>query len=433
MTQLEKRGIPTVANVTSEFRSLAATCAAGLGAENLPIAIVEHPLGGISPELAAAKAEKTIDDIIDKAISAIPFSNALSEDYCSAPLVSAPADIEAINDLYYRNAWCDGLPIVPPTEERVEKMLAGTRYKPDHLLGLVPPRMGAATIQMIAINAVMAGAKPDHLPVIIAAIEAALKPEAELRRWQATTRPSVITLFVQGPVVKKLGIHYGQSALLPGPKPNAVIGRAFNLTVRLLGGVISPSGQTGSMTTFGMPIYSSCLAENEDALPVNWEPLRLESGYTLENSVVSIFGTTIPLMQNDHDSTDGKGVLISTCDLIAGQLGRVGGVDPGGMVMLFGPEHAASIASEGYTKQDVKKYIFENAVTSREKILRSGLWHLCYEDQPDWIKESVKNGVPMIPQFDAPEQITISVAGGFGKQSLLRVGYTNPPPALVRD
>jgi len=311
-------------------------------------------------------------------------------------------------------------------------MLSGTSYSPDEIIGLIPPRMGAATVEVIDINAVMAGAKPEHLPVIIAAVEAALKPEVELRRWQSTTRPSFITLFVQGPIVKELGIHARQSALFPGPKPNAVIGRAFNLTTRLLGGVTSPPDKIGTMTTLGLPIYSSCLGENEDDLPEGWTPLRLEKGFTLQDSVVSVFGTTMPLLQNDHDSKDGKGVLMSTCDLIAGQLGRAGGEDPGGMVILFGPEHAATIAADGYSMGAVKEFIFENAKTPREQIVRSGLWHLCFEDQPDWIKEDVAKGAPMIHQFDSPEQITIRVAGGFGKQSLLRVGYKNPPPALIK-
>ena len=166
----------------------------------------------------------------------MPKSSFSLADPYPAEMVSVKDSIEAVNELFYSSAWCDGLPIIPPTRQRVEKMLAGTHLEPDRIIGLIPPRMGAATVQMIAINAVMAGARPEHLPVIIAAVEAAVKPEVELRRWQSTTRPSFVTLFVQGPIVKKLGIHYGQSALFPGPKPNAVIGRAFNLTIRILGG-----------------------------------------------------------------------------------------------------------------------------------------------------------------------------------------------------
>ncbi|MDP2916330.1 MAG: hypothetical protein Q8O16_00200 [Dehalococcoidia bacterium] len=401
--------------------------------DNLPIAIVEHPMGGIAPDAAAAKADAVIEDIIEKATRWMPRAVASeTRPAFPAPTVSVTDTIEEINDLFYKNAWSDGLPVIPPTEERVEKMLSGTSMKPDQLIGLIPPRMGAATVQIIAINAVMAGAKSEHLPVIIAAIKAAVHPEAQLRRWLSTTRPVFLTVFVQGPIVKELGIQYGQSALFPGPKSNAAIGRAFNLITRLLGGATSPPGRVGTMTTLGAPNYSSCLGENEDALPKGWNPLRVDCGYKLGDSVVSVFGTTFPLLQNDHDSTDGKGVLMSTCYLIGGQLGRAGGADPGGMVILFGPEHAATIARDGYSKEDVKRFIFENAMTPLENLVRGGVWYIVYEHQPERIKKMVADKTPMIPEFDRPEQITISVAGGAGKQSIVRIGYENPPPVLIQ-
>lgn len=401
--------------------------------DNLPTAIVAHPMGGIAPELAASKADTAIETIIDRATKCMP--KAVSSDKRKpypASTVSVIDSIEDINDLFYRNAWTDGLPIIPPTMERVEKMLSGTSLPPDQVVALIPPRMGAATVQTIAINAVMAGAKPEHLPVIIAGVKSAVQPEVQLRRWLTTTRPSFLCLFVQGPIVKELGIHYGQSALLPGPKPNAAIGRAFLLTMRLLGGVVSPPDAVGTMTTLGMPNYSFCLGENEDALPKGWNSLRVDSGCRLEDSVVSIFGTTLPLMQNDHDSTDARGVLMSTCDLIGGQLGRAGGGDPEGMVILLGPEHAATIANEGFSKEDVKKFIFENAKTPRENLLRSGLWQIVYQHQSEWIRKQVNDNVPMIHEFDSPDEITITVAGGAGKQSILRIGYKNPPPTLIQ-
>jgi hypothetical protein len=200
--------------------------AKGYGIENLPSCIIEHPVGGIPPELAADKADSALEDLIKQATSAQPRTMVLeAQKPYPAKTVLLKNDLEEITDFYYRNAWTDGLPIIPPTPERVAKMLSGTNYPHDQLIGLIPPRMGAATLQVIAINAVMAGAKPQHLPVIIAAIKAAIQPEVELRRWLTTTRPSYVSMFVQGPIVKELGIHYGQSALLPGPKPNAAIGR----------------------------------------------------------------------------------------------------------------------------------------------------------------------------------------------------------------
>ncbi len=245
----------------------------------MPFAVVEHPMGGIPPEDVRLKADRAIEDIIHKATQWVPkkISLEMKKAYPAA-MVSAVDTIEGVNDLFYKNAWTDGLPIIPPTRQRVENMLTGTNLKPDLLIGLIPPRMGAVTVQLIAINAVMAGAKPEHLPVIIAAVKAALEPEVDLRRWFTTTLPNLISIFVQGPVVKELGIHYGQSALLPGPKPNAAIGRAFGLSTRLAGGVISSGERSGTMATLGIPIYSSCLGENEEALPKGWNPLRLDFG-----------------------------------------------------------------------------------------------------------------------------------------------------------
>ena len=192
--------------------------------KELPVAIVEHPLGGIAPDVAASKADRVIDDIILTATQWMPkaISSETKQVY-PASMVDVADTIEDVNDLFYRNGWTDGLPIIPPTEERVAKMLSGTSLKPDQIIALIPPRMGAATVQVIAVNAVMAGARPEHLPLIISAVKSSVQPEVELRRWMTTTRPNFISMFVQGPITKELGIHFGQSALLPGPKPNAAI------------------------------------------------------------------------------------------------------------------------------------------------------------------------------------------------------------------
>lgn len=163
-----------------------------------------------------------------------------------------------------------------------------------------------------------------------------------------------------------------------------------------------------------------------------WDPLRIDSGCKLENSVVSVFGTTLPIMQNDHDSVTGRGVLQSTCYHIGGRLTRSGGGDDHpGMVILFGPEHAATIARDGYSKEAVKQFIFENAKTPREWLVTGGVWQISIEKESAWVRKEVDNLTPMIHQFDSPDQITISVAGGAGKQSILNIGYSNTPPVLV--
>ena len=325
--------------------------------QDMPFVIVEHPLAGIPPEDASAKADTNLEQIIKQATGWTPtlVSEEIKKAY-PATTVSVPGTIEEINDFFYRNAWTDGLPVIPPTEERVQKMLSGTSLKPDQLIALVPPRMGAATVQVIAVNAVMAGAKPEHLPVLIAAVKAAVQPEVNLKFWLATTHPNWISMLVQGPIVKELGIACGQSALLPGPKPNAAIGRAFNLVLRLVGGVISSTDTVSTMSTLGMPNYSFCFGENEDALPEGWHPLRIDSGCRLSDSVVSVFTATPFVVQNDHDSTNARDLLLSTCYRIGGRPNRSGTFPVGGMLILFGPEHAATIARGGFTKEDVKQF-----------------------------------------------------------------------------
>jgi hypothetical protein len=400
---------------------------------DMPLVVVDHPLGGIPHDEVRLKADRAIDAIISTATEWVAQEKSLKvKDAYPAETLRVKDTLEEINDVFYKNAWSDGLPIIPPTVERVEGMLSGTHLTPDQVIGLIPPRMGAATVQVIAINAVMAGAKPEQLPVIIAAVKAALEPEVQLRRWLTTTLGNFISIFVQGPIVKELGIQYGQSALLPGPKANAAIGRAFNLTIRLVGGVIASEDRPGTMATLGTPNYSFCLGENEDALPKGWNPLRVDLGRTLEESVVSVFAAPWPLFQNDHDSTNGRDLLLSTCYRIGGCLMRIGaGGFGGGMVILFGPEHAATIAREGYSKEDVKQFIYDNAKTPREWLLKGGIWHIAREWHPQWIKKAVADGTPMIHQFNSPEQITISVAGGAGKQSLLGIGCVAPSPSVL--
>ena len=152
--------------------------------------------------------------------------------------------------------------------------------------------------------------------------------------------------------------------------------------IRLVGGVISSEDRTGTMATLGTPNYSFCLGENEDGLPEGWNPLRVDFGHGLDDSVVSVFAAPWPIFQNDHDSTNGRDVLLSTSYRIGGHLIRYGG-HRGGIVILFGPEHADTIARDGYSKEDVKQFIYDNAKTPREWLLKGGTWHIVREEQPE--------------------------------------------------
>ncbi|MBI2908357.1 MAG: hypothetical protein HYX92_11975 [Chloroflexi bacterium] len=186
------------------------------------------------------------------------------------------ASEEAATGFLYEQGWTDGLPVVVPTPDRVEAMLAGTRRRPEDLIGLIPPAMGKATVEKMAINAVMAGCLPSYLPVVIAALEAMVAPEFVLARVQATTNPVAPLAVVNGPIRQKLDINCGHNALGQGRQSNATIGRAIRLILSNIGGAIP--GVT-DMATLGQPAkYTFCLGENEEALPTTWPPLHVEKG-----------------------------------------------------------------------------------------------------------------------------------------------------------
>ena len=148
-----------------------------------------------------------------------------------AELVEAPDDLDELIEFFHLRRWSDGLPVVPPTRERVERMLAGTCRKADEVIARVAPGYGAATLELIAINAVMAGCRVDYMPVLIAAVEALSAKEFNLQGIQATTNPVAIWMVVNGPIAEQLGINGGMNCLGQGTVANATLGRALRLKI----------------------------------------------------------------------------------------------------------------------------------------------------------------------------------------------------------
>ena len=203
-----------------------------------------------------------------------------------ATLFEAPDDIEAVNRLYHERRWTDGLPVIPPTVERVARMVESARRPPAEIVASIAPGFGAASIERIAINAVMAGCEPAHLPAVIAAVEAVAAPEFNLQGIQATTNPVAVWIIVNGPAARRLGVNGSFNCLGQGTRANAAIGRALRLVLQNIGGALP-----GEMdrATHGQPgKYSFCCAENEAANP--WEPLHVERGFGRDVSTVTVVG-----------------------------------------------------------------------------------------------------------------------------------------------
>jgi len=329
----------------------------------------------------------------------------------SSELLELPDSPEAVFAAFCERQWCDGLPIVPPTAERVADMLAAVGGDPAESLGPVPPLWGAATLEKLGVNAVMAGCLPEHFPVIVAAVEAMLDPAFNLYGVQATTHPVAPLLIVNGPYAKTIGMNSGAGCFGPGWRVNATIGRAIRLILLNVGGAWPGRHD---MATQGSPTkFSYAIAENEAANP--WDSLHLELGYGREASVVTVFGGEGPHNVNDHVSTGASGILHTIADTAATLGSNVKWyLSQSQLLVVFGPEHAATVARDGFSKADVKSFLFEQARLPLRTLRLGGMWGI--QDWPRWM-QAVTDPEARLPVVQAPEEIFVVVAGGAGKHS----------------
>jgi hypothetical protein len=327
----------------------------------------------------------------------------------ASDLVECEDDLEQINREYYMRGWTDGLPVVPPTEARVERMLAGTTRQPQEVLGRLPPRWGDATVEKVAINAVMAGCLPAYMPVLITAVEAMLEPRFNLYGIQATTHPVAPLLILNGPMGRQLELNSGYNAYGPGWRANATIGRAIRLLLLNVGGGIPGRGDR---STQGSPAkYSYCLAENEARNP--WTPLHVERGFPAEVSTVTVWGGEAPHNVNDHVSQSAANLLTTVADTAATMGMNNLYLNDTEMLIALGPEHAATIAADGWSKADVQQFIFEQARVPVRRAKHGGMWGM--QDWPRWLDVlDDDTGIPVVRRW---QDIVVIVVGGAGKHS----------------
>lgn len=327
-------------------------------------------------------------------------------------ILELPDSQEAVLAAFCERNWCDGLPIIAPTPERVEAMLEAVRGDPSESLGAMPPLWGEVTLEKLAINAVMAGCLPQYLPVIVAAVEAMLDPVFNLNAVQTTTHPVAPLLVVSGPYATQIGMHGGAGCFGPGCRANATIGRALRLILLNVGGAWPGRHD---MATHGSPAkFSYAIAENETANP--WEPLHVELGYGSEATSVTLFGGEGPHSSPDHGSGS-SGILHTIADTAATLGSSVKWYhSQSQLLIVLGPEHAASIARDGMSKNDVKRFLFEVARLPLRTIRLGGLY--VRRDWPRWM-EAVSDPEARLPLVQGPEEIFIVVAGGDGRHSVV--------------
>lgn len=321
-------------------------------------------------------------------------------------------DIEAFYAYAMDRGWGDGLPIVPPTPDRIALMLRGTDRPADEVVATVAPAYGAATVEKIAINAVMAGCRTEYLPVVIAAVEACAAPEFNLYGIQTTTNPVAPLVLVNGPIRERLGFNSGGNALGQGNRANATVGRALRLVLTNIGG-----GRPGELdfATLGFPgKYTLCCAENEEANP--WQPFHVDQGQPVDESTVTVFG--IQALHNIVGiGIQGKGRdALRMIGLGMGAVGTNNMTFGGQALVLLCPEHAASIAKEGFSKSDAAHFLYEHSRISFAG-LPDGSREVVLGRRARWLNPEA------VTIADSPNDIQLVVVGGVGDHSVFAPSF----------
>lgn len=300
--------------------------------------------------------------------------------------------------------WGDGLPMVPPTEERVAAMLAGA---PRVDLGPLPPRGVTPTLRSVAANGVMAGCRPADLPVLLAALAAVQDEAYNLHGTLATTHPCAPMVLVSGPVRDALGINAGGNCLGQGTRANAVIGRALSLVLLHVGG--ARPGVLDRSTQGSPAKYTYCCGESDDS---PWPSLAVRRGFGADEGVVSVMAAEPPHNVNDHGSTTGAEILLTVAGTMA-QPGSNNVYVRGPHLLLLGPEHAATLHRDGWTPETIRAHLWEHA--------RIPVEHVSPGNRRQFVEWGVEpDGPPHDRAYtvsDDPANLHIAVAGGAGKHS----------------
>jgi len=265
----------------------------------------------------------------------------------------------------FERGWSDGLPVVPPTEERVVRMLQGTTRAPDEVIGLVPPDLAECTVEKVAINAVMAGCKPEYLPVVLAAVEAALIDEFCMHGLLCTTMFGSPLVIVNGPVRRAIGMNSGINALGQGNRANATIGRALQLVIRNVGG-----GRPGEIdrSCLGNPgKYTYCFAEDEEGSC--WESLAVERGFAPAQSTVTLFAGEGVQSVVDQKSRTAESLArtFAACLRVVDHPKLAMAADA---VLVISPEHQRVFADDGWSKAQLKARLDELLQLPGEEMVR---------------------------------------------------------------
>ena len=363
-------------------------------------------LGGDLPEYRAGCGSRSVDPGMPEKLAARFAGERLKSRRIE--IGSGEDDIEA----GYDRGWSDGFPVVPPTAERVHRMLTGTSREPQALVAVVPPDLVPCTVEKVAINAVLAGCKPEYLPVVLAAVEAACTDEFNMHGLLATTYFAGPVIIVNGPIARAIGMNSGVNALGQGNRANATIGRALQLVVRNVGG-----GRPGGVdrATLGNPgKYSFCFAEREEDSP--WEPLHVERGLAPGSSAVTLFAGEGPRAAWDQLARTPEELCRSLAATLQGtphpKLALAFDA-----FLVISPDHMRVFREAGWTKARVREELMRLTTRPGAEMVR-GAGGVA-EGMPDHFREAE------IPKFRDDGLWLVHAGGGAGLFSAVIGGWVN--------
>ena len=364
-------------------------------------------IGDLAPELEAWKpgcGSKSVEPGVAEALEAR---------FGDPGIHSRVVDVSPFQDpveVCYDRGWTDGLPVVPPTPERILRMLSGTSRDPSEVVGSIPPDLAECTVEKVAVNAVMAGCRPEYMPVLLAALEAALEPNFTLHGLTCSTCFSSPVIIVNGPIAKRIGMNWGLNALGQGNRANATIGRALNLIVRNVGG-----GRPGEIdrSTLGAPSkYTFCFAEDET--DPEWEPLSVSRGVPDGRSAVTLFqGDGLQGIMDQGSRTPEeltRSLASSLVDVCHSKI-----CEWSNAILVLSPEHYGIYREAGWGRKAITEALHEACLRPGAKLVRGagGIGEGIAESRRD----------EMVPKFHEDGLLLVRAGGPAGLYSAILAGW----------
>jgi hypothetical protein len=439
MVALEKAGVPAVGIVARSFVRAWQSCVDGWGQPSTAFVTIPHATTGQQADFIRKMVDEQVDAVI-RGLTVFPVStgtmssaqgSSKTTEMFTVEMDDTPAGLDAVNRFLAERDWSDGIPVMPPTPAAVEAMLKGTKRHPQDVFMVMEPGFGLATVEKIAINAVMAGCRPEQFPILLAAIDCLAQPEMNHRDMQVSGHTEAPLILVNGPIARTAGLNVGTTAMGPGVinSANTAIGRALRLCLINIGFCNAGAGDpnfVGLPTKFGM-----CLAENEEVSP--WQPYHVDQGFKRDDSAVTVVVVTGPTTIIDSASRSPDDTLNNIASMMFYRNAGAGGWIRGWQSaqvghsnkrvsyqgpyhpIILSPSRAVILAEAGMSKQDAQAWLHRHCRISVKTAMgargvpkdASGTW-LAHPE----LQHLEHDPEATIPALESPEQYLLFVTGG---------------------